>query len=194
MFALPAAPELLGNSRSIQSNPSRPTRRNERLAPFVPARRARLLYFFRIVKEQPITLVQETRSKQQQRCRLLLDSSFRHRGSGPLARWWSWTGSNRRPPACKAGALPTELQPRRTLVGLDGFEPSTPALSRRCSNQLSYRPLSGNRGRIYDTAHVTASVMAKFLDAAGAPIQFSRHLATTDKREHWNARAFRERR
>ncbi len=29
--------------------------------------------------------------------------------------WWSWTGSNRRPPACKAGALPTELQPRRQL-------------------------------------------------------------------------------
>ena len=29
------------------------------------------------------------------------------------------------------------------LVGLDGFEPSTPALSRRCSNQLSYRPASG---------------------------------------------------
>ena len=27
------------------------------------------------------------------------------------AEWWSWTGSNRRPPACKAGALPTELQP-----------------------------------------------------------------------------------
>jgi hypothetical protein len=26
-------------------------------------------------------------------------------------------------------------------VGLDGFEPSTPALSRRCSNQLSYRPV-----------------------------------------------------
>jgi hypothetical protein len=29
---------------------------------------------------------------------------------------------------------------RLRLVGLDGFEPSTPALSRRCSNQLSYRP------------------------------------------------------
>lgn len=27
------------------------------------------------------------------------------------------------------------------MVGLDGFEPSTPALSRRCSNRLSYRPL-----------------------------------------------------
>ena len=26
------------------------------------------------------------------------------------------------------------------VVGLDGFEPSTPALSRRCSNRLSYRP------------------------------------------------------
>ena len=28
-------------------------------------------------------------------------------------QWWSQTGSNRRPPACKAGALPTELWPRR---------------------------------------------------------------------------------
>ena len=26
--------------------------------------------------------------------------------------WWSWTESNRRPSACKADALPTELQPR----------------------------------------------------------------------------------
>ena len=28
------------------------------------------------------------------------------------ARWWSRTESNRRPPACKAGALPSELRPR----------------------------------------------------------------------------------
>ena len=28
----------------------------------------------------------------------------------------------------------------KPMVGLDGLEPSTPALSRRCSNQLSYRP------------------------------------------------------
>jgi hypothetical protein len=27
--------------------------------------------------------------------------------------WWSQTGSNRRPPACKAGALPAELWPRQ---------------------------------------------------------------------------------
>ena len=70
------------------------------------------------------------------------------------------TGSNRRPPACKAGALPAELIPqyldaegsdnplesvarsKRIMVGLVGFEPTTPALSRRCSNQLSYRPLA----------------------------------------------------
>jgi hypothetical protein len=29
--------------------------------------------------------------------------------------WWSWTGSNRRHPACKAGALPAELQPHFNL-------------------------------------------------------------------------------
>ena len=28
--------------------------------------------------------------------------------------WWSLSGSNRRPPACKAGALPAELKPRNT--------------------------------------------------------------------------------
>ena len=61
------------------------------------------------------------------------------------------TGSNRRPPACKAGALPAELIPLKSrptwltqegLVGLVGLEPTTPALSRRCSNQLSYRPVA----------------------------------------------------
>ena len=64
--------------------------------------------------------------------------------------WWRMTGSNRRPPACKAGALPAELIPRDEilfkpeLVGLVGLEPTTPALSRRCSNQLSYRPSAAN--------------------------------------------------
>ena len=31
-----------------------------------------------------------------------------------LLGWWSQTGSNRRPEACKATALPTELWPRLT--------------------------------------------------------------------------------
>ena len=30
----------------------------------------------------------------------------------PATRWWSQSGSNRRPQACKASALPTELWPR----------------------------------------------------------------------------------
>ena len=66
-------------------------------------------------------------------------------------QWWSWSGSNRRPTACKAAALPAELQPHtvssnQSMVGLVGFEPTTPALSRRCSNQLSYRPSHTLRG------------------------------------------------
>ena len=36
--------------------------------------------------------------------------------------WWSWTGSNRRPPACKAGALPIELQPHTLFMNLISFE------------------------------------------------------------------------
>ena len=36
--------------------------------------------------------------------------------------WWSWTGSNRRPPACKAGALPIELQPHTINSCLISFD------------------------------------------------------------------------
>ena len=59
--------------------------------------------------------------------------------------WWSQAGSNRRPPACKAGALPAELWPRKIflleeVVGLGRFELPTSPLSGVRSNQLSYRP------------------------------------------------------
>jgi hypothetical protein len=84
--------------------------------------------------------------------------------------WWSQTVSNRRPPACKAGALPAELWPRsgvgcqvpgvkrrrgtlcplpalhltpdtwHLVVGLGRFELPTSRLSSARSNQLSYRP------------------------------------------------------
>ena len=40
------------------------------------------------------------------------------------------------------GAAPAMGSAFLTMVGLDGFEPSTPALSRRCSNRLSYRPFT----------------------------------------------------
>ena len=58
--------------------------------------------------------------------------------------WWSLAGSNRWPPACKAGALPAELRPRYEMVGLNGLEPSTSRLSGVRSNQLSYRPSKRN--------------------------------------------------
>ena len=58
--------------------------------------------------------------------------------------WWSQTGSNRRPQACKASALPTELWPRfpsgELMVGLGRLELPTSRLSSARSNQLSYRP------------------------------------------------------
>ena len=42
------------------------------------------------------------------------DRSINHQSKNPFQTnvwWWSLTGSNRRHPACKAGALPAELRP-----------------------------------------------------------------------------------
>ncbi len=72
------------------------------------------------------------------------------RPAKPNGVWWSQTGSNRRPPACKAGALPTELWPRRNslktvrhalkMVGPGRLELPTSRLSGVRSNHLSYGP------------------------------------------------------
>ena len=94
---------------------------------FSPIPRTETLYFFLIVKDP-------TASSGKNRYPSLPAWIATLRGV-----WWRQTGSNRRPPACKAGALPAELCPR-FLVGLAGFEPATPRLSSVCSNQLSYRP------------------------------------------------------
>ena len=91
-----------------------------------------------------------------QRSTLLPAHAFKHEG------WWSQTGSNRRPPACKAGALPTELwppddgcqmpeigkrafrslirPPTSDLVGPGRLELPTSRLSGVRSNHLSYGP------------------------------------------------------
>ena len=42
-----------------------------------------------------------------------LASAISNQNSIPNEVWWSQTGSNRRHPACKAGALPAELRPRK---------------------------------------------------------------------------------
>ena len=58
---------------------------------------------------------------------------------------WRLRDSNSWPPACKAGALPTELIPHIQLsfkeVGLSGLEPPTSRLSGVRSNRLSYKPI-----------------------------------------------------
>ena len=43
-----------------------------------------------------------------------------------FSKWWILTGSNRRPPACKTGALPAELRTRyyTRLVPRAGIEPA----------------------------------------------------------------------
>src|SRR5437764_5099318 len=42
-------------------------------------------------------------------------SQLSYRPGGLSQSWWSWSGSNRRPPECKSGALPTELQPLKSV-------------------------------------------------------------------------------
>ena len=76
---------------------------------------------------------------------------------GRRKKWWSLTGSNRRHPACKAGALPAELRPRKgspcearaavrssrqpdPMVGPGRLELPTSRLSGVRSNHLSYGP------------------------------------------------------
>ena len=48
----------------------------------------------------------------------ILSRQMRARPALP-ANWWSQTGSNRRPPACKAGALPIELWPLPATLAMD---------------------------------------------------------------------------
>ena len=78
--------------------------------------------------------------------KLLYQSTFISNafGSGQLHSFmflteWRWRDSNSWPPACKAGALPTELHPH---MGLSGLEPPTSRLSGVRSNRLSYKPIS----------------------------------------------------
>ena len=87
--------------------------------------------------------------------KLLYQSTFISNafGSGQLHSFmflteWRWRDSNSWPPACKAGALPTELHPHLVMailfnclpMGLSGLEPPTSRVSGVRSNRLSYKP------------------------------------------------------
>ncbi len=84
--------------------------------------------------------------------------------AGPARSWWRRSGSNRRPPACKAGALPAELRPpsrhdrgsmpavrhcTEKMVGLGRLELPTSRLSGVRSNQAELQApiLAGNAPR-----------------------------------------------
>ena len=58
--------------------------------------------------------------------------------------WWRWTGSNRWPPACKAGALPTELHPRKTWWAWMELNHRPHAYQACALTELSYRPKDQN--------------------------------------------------
>src|ERR1700744_6507382 len=84
--------------------------------------------------------------------------------------WWSQTGSNRRPHACKARALPAELWPRNQktnaphsieMVGLGRLELPTSRLSSARSNQLSYTPLTRGAFACAQTRRRTPDAIAQ---------------------------------
>ena len=72
-----------------------------------------------------------------------------HLSYGPRCsalHWWSWSGSNRRPPECKSGALPAELQPLFQEVRSQNPEDSVSCLLTSDSSLFLSRPV-GYRGR-----------------------------------------------
>jgi hypothetical protein len=54
-------------------------------------------------------------------------------------KWWSRTGSNRRHPACKAGALPAELRPLISCSRIMVSRPKRRSLRDRAGAQLPHR-------------------------------------------------------
>ena len=64
---------------------------------------------------------------------------------GLRIHWWRRRGSNPRPPACKAGALPTELRPRarESIASAAGGAPPNRAACPRPEATTSYVPRSG---------------------------------------------------
>ena len=74
-------------------------------------------------------------------------------GNGTTVRWWSLSGSNRRPPACKAGALPAELRPQVPCLRQGGRSLNAGHLCGRLEgNQLSLVSKGGDPAAPSDTA------------------------------------------
>ena len=118
--------ETLDNYRSENALPTVPVRRQTqqgvRPTRYPPFKVVRTTSDIHNNKVATVRLVLQTGAMDVQRKRALLKAystiSFSHRvifidhtNASLPPHWWRRTGSNRRPPACKAGALPTELRP-----------------------------------------------------------------------------------
>ena len=60
--------------------------------------------------------------------------------NGVWGRWWRQTGSNRRPEACKATALPTELCPQLDLHPATALNLAAPRQTWWAWEDLNFRP------------------------------------------------------
>ena len=112
---------------------------------------------------------------------------------GSSGTQWSRTDSNRRPPACKAGALPTELRPLSCCrtgapasrqVGARRFELRTSSLSATRSNQLSYAPITGD---ILRSIGRLSNGDEQFLDACDFPQPTPPWRSTTLPPRQWSS-------
>ena len=81
--------------------------------------------------------------------RRLASNELQYRSATPpdMLSEWRIGESNPWPPACKAGALPTEPIPHDTVVVVrGGIEPPASAVSERRSHRLSYRTAAPRAG------------------------------------------------
>src|SRR5438876_10413103 len=69
-----------------------------------------------------------------------------HKQAGFPKSWWSWSGSNRRPPECKSGALPAELQPLKGNILEADWTQGPPAPGRRSLTTTTVTPSRDPQG------------------------------------------------
>ena len=89
--------------------------------------------------------------------------------------WWSQAGSNRRPPACKAGALPAELWPPRWSIFrlaalLDHYAAHVAGATLRClfHSRLASRKISCARV-VISTSRDLFGLLARILQVGRSP-------------------------
>ena len=70
-------------------------------------------------------------------------SHLSYRPKPDHTQWWSWSGSNRRPPECKSGALPAELQPQKIKSRPIGCRAVNTRLTTTLTTSINFEQESG---------------------------------------------------